>query len=214
MKLGRRGRRLAGVTAATTAAAVLGVAAAAPAHADVTAQIGGSINGSIHAKTLGLDLPFSNGSLSANANLSNNTVTGSITLPQLRKTISVPLLGLPLATAVINVTQAKPVAGTIVISQNSSISATATENIQLTSLSILGLPINLVGNSCKTKSPASIPLSGPLDLTAPFTVNGTFTIGNFANCGFLTTPLVNLLLPASGNTITATITPSLGGSTS
>jgi hypothetical protein len=36
--------------------------------------------------------------------------------------------------------------------------------------------------------------------------SGTFTIPRFKDCGLLT-PVLNLLLPGSGNTISATATP-------
>jgi hypothetical protein len=36
------------------------------------------------------------------------------------------------------------------------------------------------------------------------TLTGTYTIGNFAHCG-LTTGLVNLLVPGSGNTVSLTL---------
>ena len=88
-----------------------------------------------------------------------------------------------------------------------SVTTTASYFLKLSNVKAGGIP-TLVGSNCQTAAPVTIPLSTPagqaFDLTTGGTVSGTFTIGNFANCG-LTTLLLNALVPGPGNTASITL---------
>jgi hypothetical protein len=62
----------------------------------------------------------------------------------------------------------------------------------------------LVGNFCQTILPVKISTATPtgqtFDVLNGGALVGTYTIGLFANCG-LTTAVIDLLIPGSGNTI-------------
>ena len=79
--------------------------------------------------------------------------------------------------------------------------------IKLSNVKVSGIPA-FVGSKCETAQPVTIAVATPagsrFDLTTGGVVAGTFTIGKFAHCG-LTTPLLNLLVPGSGNTVTFTL---------
>ena len=64
-----------------------------------------------------------------------------------------------------------------------------------------------VGNSCQTGQtviPANTPKGAKFNLTTGGNLTGTYTIGQFSNCG-LTTALINQLIPGPGNTATLTL---------
>ena len=88
-----------------------------------------------------------------------------------------------------------------------TVSATATYYIKLSNVTLAGLPA-LVGGKCQTSAPVSIPVATPagerFNVTSGGHLTGTYTIGNFANCGLMT-GLINLLVPGSGNTATVTL---------
>ena len=65
--------------------------------------------------------------------------------------------------------------------------------------------LNLVGNSCRGVSPISVNMSGPVNLSGASTFSSTYTVPKFTGCGFLVTPLLNLIIPGPGNTFTATL---------
>jgi hypothetical protein len=89
----------------------------------------------------------------------------------------------------------------------STVTMTSTFNIRLTYLQPFDInEINLIGNNCVTSTPISLTLSGPVDLVNGSTFSGTFTIPKFKNCGLLT-PILNVLIPGAGNTLTATAAP-------
>jgi hypothetical protein len=50
-------------------------------------------------------------------------------------------------------------------------------------------------------------MSGPVDLVNGTTLSGEFEIPTFENCGLLTTPILNLIVPGGGNTFSATARP-------
>jgi len=85
----------------------------------------------------------------------------------------------------------------------SDVSATAEYDIRLSDIKVVGFP-TFTGSRCRTKEPVTITIANPPD--QPFAVfsggrlTGSYSIGDFANCG-LNTWLVNALVPGGGNTI-------------
>ncbi|HVV24947.1 MAG TPA: hypothetical protein VHF06_36285 [Pseudonocardiaceae bacterium] len=128
--------------------------------------------------------------------------TGTLPLPP--TTTSFKALGLLPTTATVSFVPAGPVTGALSAHPNVMITSTATYYLRLSDVTVAGLPA-LVGDHCQTKDPVTIPANTPdgqtFNITTGGTVTGTYTIGAFDHCG-LTTPLINLLVPGSGNTVT------------
>ena len=99
---------------------------------------------------------------------------------------------------------AGPVTGRVFSNPQPQVKATAKYTIKLSNVTVGGLPA-FVGDSCQTSAPVTIPVATPkgqvFDIAVGGTVKGTYTIGQFANCG-LTTSLINMLVPGAGNTVT------------
>jgi hypothetical protein len=200
--------------AAAAAIAVAGIGvSAAPALASRSAPADQVINltfpvtGSTFIKKINSSISLGPGTLASSADLTNSTLTATLTLPP--ATGSFKELGFVTVTATTKLVQVGQATGTFNFNAN-TVTTTATAMLQLTSLNIAGLNIP-VGSSCET-SPASITLSSQPGFTFGLGGNlaGTYTIPNFHHCG-LATLLINLTLPGPGNTITLTLgKPTLG----
>jgi len=72
-------------------------------------------------------------------------------------------------------------------------------------VSIAGLPLP-VPAGCETVTPVTITVTSQpgFSVVNGGTVTGTYTIPQFAGCGLLT-PIINLSIPGSGNTISLTL---------
>ncbi|MDF8263351.1 hypothetical protein [Luteipulveratus flavus] len=137
------------------------------------------------------------GTQTANFDLEKRTLSANLSLKD--ATSPVKVIGLPLAKATIRIEPLGPATGTVDFSNN--ISVTQRLNIRIVKIQPLGLPVNLVGNSCKTSSPVTMKLSGKQGgLFDPFTLKGSFDIPKFADCG-LATPIVSKMVSGSGNTV-------------
>jgi hypothetical protein len=136
----------------------------------------------------------------------DGTFTGHLPLPP--TSTSFKALGLLPTTATVTFVEAAPLTGVLKSQPKPTISSTASVYIKLSDVTVAGLPA-LVGDHCQTADPVSIPAATPdgqvFNVTTGGTLQGTFTVGNFENCG-LTTPLLNLLVPGSGNTVTIQLT--------
>jgi hypothetical protein len=132
----------------------------------------------------------------------DGTFTGHLPLPA--TSTSFKALGLLPTTATVSFIEAAPLTGVLKSQPKPTITSTASVYIKLSDVTVAGLPA-LVGDQCQTADPVSIPAATPagqvFNVTTGGTLEGTFTVGNFENCG-LTTPLLNLLVPGSGNTVT------------
>jgi hypothetical protein len=128
--------------------------------------------------------------------------TGSLPLPP--TTTSFKALGLLPTTATVTFVPAGPVTGALSARPNVMITSTATYYLRLSNVAVAGLPA-FVGDHCQTTQPVTIPANTPdgqtFDITTGGTVTGTYTIGEFGDCGLIT-PLINLLVPGPGNTAT------------
>lgn len=128
--------------------------------------------------------------------------TGTLPLPP--TTSSFKALGLLPTTATVTFIPAGPLTGNLSAHPNVMVTSTATYYLQLSDVTVAGLPA-FVGDNCVTDQPVTIPADTPagqtFNLTTGGTVTGTYTIGNFDNCGLIT-GLINLLIPGPGNTAT------------
>jgi hypothetical protein len=183
---------------------VAGLVAVAPAaHADPAIPINWNVAASTHVKSLNLDVVVQNGTFNGSVDLGTGDLTGNLTLPP--ATASTKLFGLIPFTATFAMVPTGPITGHVDLS-TLQVTTTASFNIKIPNATALGLPINLVGSRCQTSKPISVTLSGPVDLAKGGTFTGTYTIPPFKDCG-LTTPLLNLLVPGSGNTLSASFAP-------
>lgn len=88
--------------------------------------------------------------------------------------------------------------------------------LQITRVTALGLPINLVSGSCTT-GVTNLKLTGSLDklpngylnVFGPVHLKGSLTIPNFTNCG-ITTPLLNAISTGPNNAVSVELQPTLG----
>ncbi len=186
--------------------ATFGLATAPSAGAaDLIIPIHWNVNASTHIKSLNLDVTVPTGTFTGTFDVNTGVLTGNVSLPPAAKTISIA--GIPLATATFAMTPTGPITGHVDL-KTLTATVSASFNFAITSATLSIAPkLNLVGNSCKGVSPVSVDMSGPVNLSTGSTFSSTYTIPKFTGCGFLVTPLLNLIIPGPGNTFTATFAP-------
>lgn len=83
-----------------------------------------------------------------------------------------------------------------------AVRTTSKITLQIVKLSVAGVPVP-IGDSCETSSPVVVPVKSLPGFNALLggKLAGSYIIPHFQNCE-LATPLINLTLPGSGNTIT------------
>lgn len=188
----------------TVAAGLAALAVAAPAanaapQADPILHATYAVNGSTTIKSTNSTMTLGPGTLTAALDVKTLAFTSDLTLPA--ATGSFTELGFVPVTATTEFIQNGPITGMDV---NGGITATAHIIIKLTKVTVGGFPVP-VGNNCQT-SPATINLASGkgFNVLLGGPVSGTFTIPNFANCGF-STPVLNAVIPGAGNTIDLTL---------
>jgi hypothetical protein len=215
MTLSRSSRARLLAVASLTAAALLATAASATA---ATARpdkkkpkpptyltIIYDASGSTHLATPGSTVALGPTTLTATLNNETDGFTGSLPLPP--TTASFNALGLLPISATVTFIPASGLTGQLTPGTNLTASATTSETIQLSNVTIAGFLPGNVGSTCETTSPVVISTATPAGQAFnPFTggtLTGTYTLGQFANCGLFTS-LINQLVPGSGNTVTLT----------
>lgn len=139
------------------------------------------------------------GTLSAKVNASTGKLTATLSLPP--ATASFKQLGVVPVTATTKFINDGPTTGKVNLNTGAT-STTSKVTLQITSLTVAGLPVP-VGSQCETASPVTVSLKSKKGFN-PLNggkVAGSYTIGKFSHCG-LATLLINQTVPASGNTIT------------
>jgi len=134
----------------------------------------------------------------------NKDATFTAKMPLPPTSTSFKALGLLPVTADVTFAQVGKVTGALLAKPHVHVRATSRYLIQLSNVQVAGIPTP-VGSQCETASPVTIKVATPkgtvFDLTKGGPLTGTYTIGNFQNCG-LTTALINLLVPGPNNTVT------------
>lgn len=183
----------------TLAVAAPAANAASTPQADPTLNATYAVNGTTTIKSTNSTMALGPGTLTAALDVTTLAFTSNLTLPA--ATGSFTELGFVPVTATTEFIQDGPITGKDV---NGGITATANIIIKLTKVTVAGLPVP-VGNSCQT-SPAQIDLASGTGFNVLLggPVSGTFTIPNFANCGF-STAILNAVIPGAGNTIDLTL---------
>ena len=143
------------------------------------------------------------GSFKGNLNLDNFVLRGTLNLPPASTTVS--LGGIGLATATFKLAETKQVTGKVNLN-NLTVTSTASFNVLVTSVKPLGLPVNLVGNSCGTSTPVSVTFSGKFSFSGASKFSGKYTIPKLQKCELLT-PALNLVIPGPNNVFSASFAP-------
>ena len=192
-------KRAAALGSASLIAAGALVAASGPAFAVSFIKAKYKVTGSTFLAGPKTSLSLGPGTLSAKVNGSTGKLTATLSMPP--ATASFKQLNVVPVTAVTKFINDGPTTGKVNLNTGAT-STTSKITLQITSLTVAGLPIP-VGSRCETTNPVVISLKSkkgfnPLDGGK---VGGSYTIGKFSHCG-LATVLINATVPASGNTIT------------
>lgn len=186
--------------------AVAGLLIAAPAAnaapADTTLDASYPVSGTTAIKATNSTMNLGPGTLDAVLDLDTNGISANLSLPP--ATGSFTELGFLPVTATTEFIQDGPTTGTE-DPNTGGIASSSKIIIRLTDVKIAGIDVP-VGNSCQT-SPATVNLTSQADFNVVTggTVSGTYTIPSFSNCGLINTPIINAVIPGSGNTITLTL---------
>jgi hypothetical protein len=192
-----------------TAAALTGLVATFAVAASTTAASADTIvhatypvNGSTFVKAANFTLKLGPGTLKAALDASTGHITAALTLPN--ATGSFKQFGLIPVTATTQFINDGPTTGTVNLSTG-AVKTTSKITLKIVSLSVAGLPVP-VGDNCETTQPAVVKVTSQpgFNILKGGNLAGSYTIPQFGNCG-LVTPLLNLTIPGSGNTITLTL---------
>jgi hypothetical protein len=200
-----RTRAFCGATVAALAGLVTAaVIAATPAvaSADTILTVRYPVNGSTTIKAANATVTLGPGALRSRVNLTTGAVTARLKLPP--ATGSFTELGLVPVTATVAFIQNGPTTGTVDLNTG-AITTMSSITLQITSLSVAGLPVP-VGPACESATPAAVSLASQpgFSIVKGGTVSGTYTIPPFAHCGLIT-PVLNLTITGPGNTISLTL---------
>lgn len=196
-------RRWGRTTAAATASlAALGVlSTAGTAHADVVLKLNYPLTGTTYIKSTSSSMSLGPGTL-ATAVDDTGGLTATVTLPP--ATGSFKEFGVIPVSVTTEFIEASPTTGTVDINTG-AVQTTSHLILRLTDLKVAGIPTP-IGDKCQTETPAEVSVTSDdgFSVITGGNLSGTYTIPNFKNC-LLATPLINLVVPGSGNTITLTL---------
>lgn len=203
MSLTTRARRRAAVLATGAAIALVPVAA----HAATIIPIQYDAVGTSHIAKTNSDVALGPTTLRTDLDVETGDFTGSLPLPG--TSTEFKIAGFLPVKAKVDFIEASPLTGHINLSgDNAEVSSTATYYVKLSDIKVAGFP-TFAGSKCKTKVPVSIPVGTRpgegFDLTNGGRLVGTYTIGQFENCG-INTGLINSLVPGAGNTVDIQVT--------
>jgi hypothetical protein len=201
--LRRRAVRGATVTAlAGLVTAVVVATTPALASAGTTLTVRYPVNGSTFLKAANATVTLGPGTLRSKVNLNTGKLTASLNLPP--ATGSFKELGVVPVTATVAFIQDGPTTGTVDLNTG-AVTTTSNITLQVTSLSVSGLPVP-VGPACESATPASVALASQpgFSIVNGGPVSGTYTVPPFAHCG-LVTPVLNRTVTGPGNTLSLTL---------
>lgn len=185
------------------------LAPTSPASAeDFIVPIDWNVKANTTIKKLNQNVDITGGRFVGEANVTTGKITGNLTLP--KATSTVKLGSLPLATAEFKMVPTKPVDGTITFNPDGTISSQVVSSFHVKLLSVrptITPWLNLVGNSCQTRTPVNATIGGNVNLAGESTFSGAYALPKFSNCGLLVTPIINLVIPGPDNPFSATFSP-------
>lgn len=164
----------------------------------LTLQMSYPVTGTTYVKGPNATMLLGPGTLSATADTDTWTITAATSLPD--ATLKFWTLDLIPVTAKVRFIETQPTTGTV-DPQTGAMATTSHFRIKILQMSVAGIP-QLIGDSCQTGSEAVIPLASGegWSVLKGGTLSGSYTIPDFQNC-LLETPLINLIVPGAGNTI-------------
>ena len=201
------GRRVI-ATAAAAAALAAATIAAAPASSAAQIDITKKVDVTTHIAKANLDTTFPTGTLNGVLDTDASTITGTLSLPT--ATTWMKLGSLNLVRVQTKVVPEGPSVTKVKV-DGTRWDLTTTQKSRIKIVGIYGPTglINYVGSRCMTSTATTQVLTGSFDWAKTgvggpndYTMKGTYTIPQFANCG-IATPLVNALIPGTGNTMSA-----------
>ncbi|MEV6400058.1 hypothetical protein AB0M39_35595 [Streptomyces sp. NPDC051907] len=197
-----RARRVA-LRGAVALAAGMGLVAATggTAHA-VPVRLDYPLSGVTHLQGTGSDLALGPGVLEATADLKAGTMSALTKLPPAPG--SFKMLGAIPVSVTTEFIEPEPTIGTIDL-KTGAVKSTTKLTLRLKDLRVAGIP-TLVGSRCQTEVPAVLELASEpgFNPIKGGKLSGTYTIPKFEHC-LLATPLINLVIPGAGNTVTLTL---------
>jgi len=192
-----------GATALMSAGAIAAATGSASAATILHAKY--KVSGSTYLAGPKSTLDLGPGTLTARVNTSTGNLTATLSLPPATGsfTETIAFISVPV-TATAKFINDGPTTGKV-NTKTGAVSTTSKITLQLTSLSVAGVPL-AIGSSCETSKPVVVSLKSQKGFSV---VNGgkmagSYTIGDFSGCGPLGIDdlLINATIPASGNTIT------------
>lgn len=206
-------RRIGIALAATGTAAGVAVAGSPGASADPVVTLNQTAKVSTFVAKPGKTVTFT-GTQTVKVDLgaASNNLTATLNLKPAQMKVDLPIIpgvfSIPgIATATMQIEPVGNATGNLSFA-DLSVNATQKFNVRITKLTppVFSF-INLVPNTCKTSTPATMNLTGKLtSLADPLTLKSTYTLPSFTGCGLLT-PLITQLTSGGGNTVNATFTP-------
>ncbi|MFS3130171.1 hypothetical protein ACLM5J_17345 [Nocardioides sp. Bht2] len=201
-KLWRKAAIIAGGTA------LVAGAMASPAQA-ATIDVVYDVNGTTHINSTNSDIAIGPATMYSFVE-TDGSFTGDMALPGTRTRFE--LMGFIPVTANVNFEPTGPTTGVVSRDPNDRtkriLNSTSNYYVRLSNIAVVGFPL-FAGSNCRTSSPVSIAANTPagenFNITVGGRLTGTYSIGNFQNCG-LNTWLINSIIPGSGNTIELNLT--------
>jgi hypothetical protein len=201
-------RRVRGRASIAALGAVAGIVlAGGPAQAvEPSINVDYDVNGTTHVASTDSDITLGPAVLHSNADSVGN-FTGNMVLPGTRTEFE--LLGFIPVTANVNFEPVGPTTGALArVGRIQVLNSTSTYYVRLTNIKASIFPL-FAGPFCRTVDPVVIPANTPtgevFDIGLGGRLTGTYSIGNFQNCG-LNTSLINSIIPGGGNTIELNLT--------
>jgi hypothetical protein len=194
-------RAVAACSIALVASAGVAVAAQ-PASAEPVIPVKAKIKAKAHIEKMNQDIEGLKSKFKGTLDLGTGELKGSITLPP--STVAFPSNDLNISEIQVEVGKTN-VNGHVNLAA-STVKTKSKFDIHITSVTVLGLPPNLVGDACKTETPIKLKQKGQFSATESRKFKGTFEIPPFENCQ-LFTPVINNLVPGPDNTFTSKFKP-------
>lgn len=183
----------------TSAGVAIAPGVAAAEQADLEVHLTYPVTGTTHLKSTDSTLALGPGTLSTTTELPSGDLTASLDLPP--ATGSFKEFGVIPITATTEFIQQGPTTGQANLITG-HVQSTSHIILRLVAVEVAGIPVP-VGDQCQTRVPATVELESEpgFNVQTGGTMTGTYAIPKFEGCG-LATPLINLTIPGSGNTIT------------
>jgi len=182
-----------------------GLLAAVPctaAHATTVVTLEHDVVGSTHIAAPDSDVALGPTTLHTDLDVDTGDFTASLPLPG--TTSEFALAGFIPVKAHVDFVPAAPVQGHLdFVGSDIKVTSTAQYYVKLSDIKIAGFP-TFTGPNCRTVDPVTIPANTPadgvFDLINGGELEGTYSIGDFQNCG-LNTWLINAVVPGDDNTL-------------